>query len=305
MLEAGSLGPTSPSRRRDVHSESPGTASHETLLHARRDPALVARPAARWPRGRPVERPPTRRHEVETYRDFDVVIAGGTTAAFAAAVASAESGARTALIEPTDWVGGQLTASGVPAVDEAWHKVTDPKTKEVYNVSADRPQAREHDAQLPGHARRHRQPRRRLGQQLLLPAEGLPRPAPPPARGEAQGAAGRLPRHGHQVGRRRPETGRIRSITAIRRTPRPGVAWGGYDRLLSEDLADWYSPGPSARFDKEVLTFADADGRATRRSSSTRPSGARSWPWPTPPTSRGSRRSTAAARATTPAARRP
>src|SRR5689334_15320947 len=56
---------------------------------------------------------------------FDVVIAGGSTAAFAAAVAAAEAGARTCLIEPTDWVGGQLTASAVPAVDEAWHKITD------------------------------------------------------------------------------------------------------------------------------------------------------------------------------------
>ena len=44
-----------------------------------------------------------------------------------------------------------------------------------------------------------------------------------------------------------PKTGRIRSITAIQRTPRPGVAWGGYDRPLSEDLADWYCPRPSAR----------------------------------------------------------
>jgi hypothetical protein len=70
------------------------------------------------------------------FKDFDVVIAGGTTAAFAAAVSSAESGARTALIEPTDWIGGQLTASAVPAVDEAWHRVTDPKTKQVYNVSS-------------------------------------------------------------------------------------------------------------------------------------------------------------------------
>nr|MCS5616776.1 FAD-dependent oxidoreductase [Pirellulales bacterium] len=36
------------------------------------------------------------------HADFDVVIAGGSTAAFAAAIAAAESGARTALIEPTD-----------------------------------------------------------------------------------------------------------------------------------------------------------------------------------------------------------
>ena len=51
--------------------------------------------------------------------DYDVIIAGGSTAAFAAAIAAAESGARTALLEPTDWVGGQLTSSGVPAVPPA------------------------------------------------------------------------------------------------------------------------------------------------------------------------------------------
>ena len=42
--------------------------------------------------------------DVVVHADFDVVIAGGSTAAFAAAIAAAESGARTALIEPTDWV---------------------------------------------------------------------------------------------------------------------------------------------------------------------------------------------------------
>ena len=61
----------------------------------------------------------------EIHADFDVVIAGGSTAAFAAAVSAAESGVRIALLEPTDWVGGQLTSSGVPAVDEAWHQLTD------------------------------------------------------------------------------------------------------------------------------------------------------------------------------------
>ena len=106
---------------------------------------------------------------------FDVVIAGGSTAAFAAAVASAESGARTALIEPTDWVGGQLTSSGVPAVDEAWHKLTAPGTGEVLlDVAADRPDAREHDPELPRDARGDRQPRPGVGQPLLLRAEGFP-----------------------------------------------------------------------------------------------------------------------------------
>ena len=52
-----------------------------------------------------------------------------------------------------------------------------------------------------------------------------------------------------------PKSGLIRSITAIQRKPGAGIPWGGYDRLLSEDLADWYSPRPSARFDKVVMTF--------------------------------------------------
>ena len=78
---------------------------------------------------------------VVNLNDYDVIIAGGSTAAFAAAIASAESGARTALLEPTDWVGGQLTSSGVPAVDEAWHtiktKAPDTQTYSVAKVARD------------------------------------------------------------------------------------------------------------------------------------------------------------------------
>ena len=108
----------------------------------------------------------------EAFADFDVVIAGGTTAAFACAVASAESGARTALIEPTDWVGGQITASAVPAVDEAWHKVTDPATKRSLQRLGHRsPAGANMTANFRKDARRHRQPRWRLGEQLLLPAQ--------------------------------------------------------------------------------------------------------------------------------------
>lgn len=58
----------------------------------------------------------------QTITDCAVVIAGGSTAALAAALASAEEGAKTCLLEPTDWAGGQLTSSGVSAIDFAWHK---------------------------------------------------------------------------------------------------------------------------------------------------------------------------------------
>jgi hypothetical protein len=195
---------------------------------------------------------------------FDVVIAGGTTAAFAAAISSAEHGARTALIEPTDWVGGQLTATGVPAVDEAHHRIVDRQTKAVYNVSAiARNRANmtpNFRAMLdatgnPGHGWVSNycfQPKNFL-EDHLLPAE--------------EQLAGKLVVFRNTVIKSvevDSASHRIRSITAIRRSPKADVAAKGYDHLPSVDLTDWYSPKPSERFEKEVLTFPilRADGRS-------------------------------------------
>jgi hypothetical protein len=49
----------------------------------------------------------------------DVIIAGGSLASLAAAVSAANysSDQIVCFLEPTDWPGGQLTASAVPAVD--------------------------------------------------------------------------------------------------------------------------------------------------------------------------------------------
>ncbi len=203
--------------------------------------------------------------EAQDTRDFDVVIAGGTTAAFAAAVASSESGARTALIEPTDWVGGQLTASAVPAVDEAWHKVTDPKTREVYNVSAI---ARMRENMTPNFRK-------------MLDATGNP------GRGWVSNfcflPVDFMDQHLLPLENRLKDklvvyrdtviksvdvdasTGLIKGLTAIRRKPRPGIKAGGYDLPLSETLDDWYSPKDSGRFTKSVLTFKgiEAAGQST------------------------------------------
>lgn len=196
---------------------------------------------------------------------FDVVIAGGSTAAFAAAVASAESGARTALIEPTDWVGGQLTSSGVPAVDEAWHKLTAPNTGEVLldvariartpvNMT---PNFREMLAATgnPG--------RGWVSRFCFEPGDFLRDHLEPLERRLVD--SGGLVVYRDTVIKRveaDAESGLIRSITAIRRMPKDGVEWGGFDRLLSEDLADWYSPEPSDRFGKELLTFTGPEGGA-------------------------------------------
>ena len=53
--------------------------------------------------------------------ECDVLIVGGGTGGVAAALAAARRGRRVHLIEETDWIGGQLTAQGVSALDEHEH----------------------------------------------------------------------------------------------------------------------------------------------------------------------------------------
>jgi hypothetical protein len=48
---------------------------------------------------------------------YDVVVVGAGTGGVTAAIQAARLGARVALLEETDWVGGQLTASGVSTLD--------------------------------------------------------------------------------------------------------------------------------------------------------------------------------------------
>ncbi|QOJ01463.1 MAG: FAD-dependent oxidoreductase [Phycisphaeraceae bacterium] len=50
----------------------------------------------------------------------DVLIVGGGTGGVAAALAACEGGARVVMTEPTDWVGGQLTAQAVPPDENQW-----------------------------------------------------------------------------------------------------------------------------------------------------------------------------------------
>jgi hypothetical protein len=53
--------------------------------------------------------------------DCDVLVAGGGMGGVAAALAAARRGCRTCLLEETDWLGGQLSAQGVSALDEHAH----------------------------------------------------------------------------------------------------------------------------------------------------------------------------------------
>jgi glycine/D-amino acid oxidase-like deaminating enzyme len=54
-------------------------------------------------------------------RRCDILIAGGGTGGVAAALAAARAGRSVVLLEETDWLGGQLTAQGVSALDEHEH----------------------------------------------------------------------------------------------------------------------------------------------------------------------------------------
>ena len=51
----------------------------------------------------------------------EILVAGGGTGGVAAALAAARSGRRVVLLEETDWLGGQMTAQGVAALDEHEH----------------------------------------------------------------------------------------------------------------------------------------------------------------------------------------
>jgi ribulose 1,5-bisphosphate synthetase/thiazole synthase len=54
---------------------------------------------------------------------YDVVVAGAGAGGVAAAIQAARSGARVALLEETDWIGGQMTAAGVTALDEGTYSL--------------------------------------------------------------------------------------------------------------------------------------------------------------------------------------
>jgi len=179
----------------------------------------------------------------------DVIVAGGSTAALAAALTSAREGANTCLLEPTDWPGGQLTAGGVPAVDFAWHKIG------TYDVGAIAKQAENLPSEFvkwmnetgnPGGcwvSKNCFEPKDLLSSRIL-PALNTPNLTV--LKNTVVKQAGTTKQGGRT---------RISSITAIRRTPREGVAWGGYDIPLSQDMADWYSPDNSSRYTKDIITI--------------------------------------------------
>jgi hypothetical protein len=78
----------------------------------------IARIPIRGTPSRAVLRVPAFESEGTDEIECDVLVVGGGTGGVAAAVTAARRGRTVCLVEETDWLGGQLTAQGVAALDE-------------------------------------------------------------------------------------------------------------------------------------------------------------------------------------------
>ena len=178
--------------------------------------------------------------------DCQVLIAGGSTSSLAAAwaAANANTSVTVCLLEIADWVGGQLTASAVSAID--YGSANDinrhPKTltlpfrmlSEVFNDSTGGCWVSERCFQpldmmeqfIWPHTQFHESKNLRVYLNTTVIASSR------------DGASGN-----------------IVSLTAVQRTP--VAPYEGYDQPLSDTLADWYSPSDSALFTKTVLKFTN------------------------------------------------
>jgi hypothetical protein len=179
--------------------------------------------------------------------DADIIIAGGSLSALAAAITAANltksntikgNQQKIILIEPTNWPGGQLTASNVPPDFGPANSVPENLPRDFVN--------------------------------LLLVVAG-PTWKTNPGKCwvsykcfQAQNAAEYIKQllagfpslkvYYNAVIRSSTKTGsRITQITAIQRTPKGSTT--GYEGDYSDNIVDWYSASPSHRFDKQTIVF--------------------------------------------------
>lgn len=179
----------------------------------------------------------------------EVIVAGGSTAALAAALASAREKRLTCLLEPTDWPGGQLTSSGVSAID--FSHITSNGLR--IGKESQRPENLEATfynwmQALPGNPGGCW-----VSDKCYEPAPFVEKQIKPTIEAEAF-----LKVFLNTVVKS--VEVRERRITAIKAIQRTAVSGSGYERYFSEDIADWYSPKDSAIFKKKQLTFAGREG---------------------------------------------
>ncbi len=186
----------------------------------------------------------------------DVLVVGGSTSALFAALHAAREGAVTCLVEPTDWLGGQLTAGGVPAVDFAWRDDAQGVNTKALHQERRHNHYEFHDwlqaIGNPGDCM--------VSRHCFLPSMMLKGPIARavrreknlsilhhavPIRVESEMAAGKA---------------RISQVTVVRRVAKRAGRFAGYERPFSEAIEDWYSPRPSSYFDKYRCTLLPHEG---------------------------------------------
>ena len=173
----------------------------------------------------------------------DVIVAGGSLSSVAAAVSAANTSAALAvcLLDPTDWLGGQLTAGAVPAVDFGPENAVPanlPASLSAFLFGAHMPNAT--NLGKCWVSKKCFDPRLAV-QDFFAPLTA----ALPNLRVFLRTAVAHAARDA--------ATGGLLGVTGVQRAPRAGV--DEWDTLTSAQLADWYSPAASPRFTKEVLEF--------------------------------------------------
>jgi hypothetical protein len=174
----------------------------------------------------------------------DIVIAGGSLAAVAAAITAAHRSAslRVCLTDITDWPGGQATASGTSAID--------------FGANAE-----EWPFNLPRSLSDWLQSGPFLNSTANPGACTVSIKCFPPiwAVDYFNAEFAKLPNLQVYLNTavidttRDATTGVISGLSAVQRTPASGTS--GYEQLLSVALPDWYSPNDSPAFSKTLLRF--------------------------------------------------
>ena len=179
----------------------------------------------------------------------DILIAGGSLASLAAALSAANASLRLSpsapasvcLLEITDWLGGQATASGTSAIDLG-------QTWQAFPANLPRAFAEALTSRAFGPAD-FNPGGCTVSKKCFLPQLFV---------SWADAAAAALPNLRvlrstavRGVARDR-TTGRIVRVSAVTRTPTAAHP-SGWDRLLSQALPDWYAPDDSEFFTKSVI----------------------------------------------------
>lgn len=186
-----------------------------------------------------------------------MLVVGGSASALFAALHAAREGASTCLVEPTDWVGGQLTAGGVPAVDFAWRENAQGINAKAAHKERCNNHYEFHDwlqtIGNPGDCT--------VSRHCFLPRGLLDGPIAEAVRRESNLSvflnvvpiAVETETNG---GKRE-----ISRVAAVQRFPKASGKFAGHERELSAAIGDWYSPRPTAFFDKRRLSFGPREGR--------------------------------------------